>query len=90
MIIKDFGLLPGERDDAHISLQLCLPCFPPQPLIPESCECSDWWGSGEKNRVLGVGVGMKCRFINSAGAKSLERRLVAKRLMVKRLAGSSM
>ena len=31
---------------------------------------------------------MKYCFINSAGAKSLESRLVAKRLVAKRLAGS--
>lgn len=48
-------------------------------------------GGGQGRRIgFWGGVGMKCRFINSAGAKSLERRLVAKRLMAKRLAGSSM
>lgn len=63
----------------------------PSLLYPRSSECSDWWGSGEKNRFLmgGREVSMKCCFINSSGAKNLESRLVAIRLMAKRLAGSS-
>lgn len=48
-------------------------------------------GVGGKNRVLvrERAVSMKCCFIKSSGAKSLESRLVAIRLMAKRLAGSS-
>lgn len=33
--IEDFGLLPGERDEAHIRLQLWLLCLPLQPFILE-------------------------------------------------------
>lgn len=63
----------------------------PSLLYPRSSECSDWWRSGEKNRLM-MGdreVSMKCCFINSSGAKNLESRLVTIRLVAKRLAGSS-
>lgn len=33
--IEEFELLPGERADSHINLQLWLLCLPPQSLMPK-------------------------------------------------------
>lgn len=44
---------------------------------------------GEEYGSGGWGVSTKCCFMNSSGATSWESRLVAKRLVAKKLAGSS-
>lgn len=46
--------LERERKFVSVSISGCYVSVP-SVLFPRSSECSDWWGSGEKNRILGTG-----------------------------------